>query len=37
MPRGRLELEISKLEEFTTISPVYEIRLGKQRISASQI
>jgi hypothetical protein len=33
MPRGRLELEFSKLEEFTKISPVFEIRLGNQRIS----
>jgi len=27
-----LELEFSKLEEFTKISPVYEVRLGNQRI-----
>lgn len=37
MPRGRLELEFSKLEEFTKISPVYEVRLGNQRISVGQI
>jgi len=37
IPRGRLELEISKLEEFNSISPVFEIRLGNQRISVGQI
>jgi hypothetical protein len=33
MPRGTLELQLQKLEDFGAISPVLEFRLGKQRIS----